>query len=68
MTPQGGGGVIYIPGVKKLGYFYTFSAPKAPRKFFEHFCQIFGKFVNKNVVKSDFWGVICRYISKGLKK
>ena len=73
------GGSIYRPGVKKLGYFYTFSAPKAPKtcflqrrrcreKFLSTFFEIFGKFVNKNAIKSDFWGVVCRYISKISKK
>ena len=32
------------------------------------FFEIFGKFVNKNAIKSDFWGVVCRYISKISKK
>ena len=45
---------FYRPGAKKLGYFVTFSASKAPRKFFKHFFEIFGKFVNKNAIKSDF--------------
>ena len=73
------GGSFYRPGVKKLGYFYTFSAPKAPKmcflrrrrrreKFLSTFFEIFGKFVNKNAIKSDFWGVVCRYISKISKK
>ena len=73
------GGSIYRPGVKKWRYFYTFSAPKAPKmgflrrrrrreKFLSTFFEIFGKFVNKNAIKSDFWGVVGRYISKISKK
>ena len=30
--------------------------------------EIFGKFVNKNAIKSDFWGIAGRYISKISKK
>ena len=55
-----------------------FAAPKAPRKIFEHFFrnlkilstffENFGKFVDKNAIKSDFWGGVGRYISKILKK
>ena len=34
---KGEGGSIYTPGAKKLGYFYTFSAPKAPQNFLSTF-------------------------------
>merc|ERR1712175_52012 len=62
-----------------MGYFSTLSAPKAPKvcfsrrrrrreKFLSTFFEIFGKFVNKNEIKSDFWGVVCRYILKISKK
>ena len=68
MTPQGGDGYFYRLGPKKLGCFYTFSAPKAPRKFLNTFFEIFVKFVNKNAIKSDFWGDLCRSISKIFEK
>ena len=32
------------------------------------FFEIFGKFVNKNAIKSDFWSAVGRYISKISKK
>ena len=34
----------------------------------EHFFEIFGKFVNRNAIKSDCWGVVGRCISKISKK
>ena len=40
------------------------AAPIAPRKFFEYCLETFGKFVNINSIKSDFWGGVDRYISK----
>ena len=77
--PSKGGGDIYRLGPKKLGFIYTFSAPKAPKtcfprrrrrreKFLSTFFEIFGKFVNKNAIKSDFWGDLCRSISKIFEK
>ena len=45
-----------------------FAAPKAHEKILSTFFEVFGKFVNKNAIKSDFWGVVCRYISKISKK
>lgn len=36
----------------------VFVAPKAMRKFFEKFLEIFGKFVNTNAIKSGIYGVI----------
>ena len=79
MTPQRGGGYFYRLGPKKLGYFYTYSTPKEPKtcfsrhrrlrkKFLSTFFEIFGKFVNKNAIKSDFWGDLCRSISKIFEK
>ena len=70
---QGG---FHLPGKNwKSG---VFASPKAPRSVFEHsfrnltifeqFFEILGKFVNKNAIKSDFWGVVGRYISKISKK
>ena len=72
------GGSIYRPGVKKWRYFYTFSAPKAPKtcfsrrrrrreKFLSTFFEIFVKFVNKNAIKSDFWGD-CVEVSRKFSK
>ena len=71
-------GDFHLPrGGKKLKKRY-FAAPKAPRNIFEHYFEIlkvwalfsifFGKFVNKNAIKSDFWGVVGWYISKISKK
>merc|ERR1712163_110202 len=65
-------------GPKKLGYFSTFSAPKAPKmcflwrrrrrqKFLSTFFEIFGKFVNKNAIKVIF-GVICVEVSRKFSK
>ena len=73
MTPLGRGFPSTHQGRKNWGIIFGdenvfFAAPKAPRKIFEHFFEIFGKFVNKNAIKSDFWGVVCRYISKISKK
>ena len=79
VTPQRGGGRIFHTRAEKIGVFLHtfgadgaenvfFAAPKAPRKIFEHFFEIFGKFVNKNAIKSDFWGVVGRYISKKVLK
>ena len=67
VTPLGGGS-IYPPGAKKLGHFYTFSAPKAPRKIFEHFFRNSWEICYKNAIKSSFWGVVGRYISEISKK
>ena len=64
VTPQRGGDFSTV-GPKKLGYFSTLSAP---RIIFEHFFEIFVKFVNKNAIKSDFWGDLCRSISKIFEK
>ena len=63
---------------KKWRYFYTFSAPKAPKtcfsrrrrrreKFLSTFFEIFVKFVNKNAIKSDFWGD-CVEVSRKFSK
>ena len=41
VTPQRGGGEFSTVGPKKLGYFSTLSAPKAPRQNFEHFFRNF---------------------------
>ena len=35
---------------------------------FSTFFEIFGKFVDKNEIKSDFWGGIGRYVTKISKK
>ena len=35
---------------------------------FEHFLEIFGKFVTKNAIKRGFWGGLGRNISKISKK
>ena len=43
VSPLGGGGSIYALGAKKLGYFYTFSAPKAPQKILSLFFVNFGE-------------------------
>ena len=69
-----GGGPSIKGGGQKIGKKGGFAAPKALRIFFEHFFRnskvfstffdVFGKFVNKNAIKSDFWGVVDRYISK----
>ena len=37
-------------------------------KCFRTFFEFFGKFVNKNAIKRDFWGFVGRYISKISKK
>ena len=41
-----------------------FRAAEGAAKTFEHFLEFFGKFVNKNLIKSYFWGGPGRYISK----
>ena len=48
---MGGGFHLHTRG-EKMGYFYTFLAPKAPRKFFEHFFVPLGKFLYQKVIKS----------------
>ena len=67
MTPQGG-----VPSTdrgSKNGDISThFRRRRRREKFLSTFFEIFGKFVNKNAIKSDFWGVVCRYISKISKK
>ena len=47
-----GGSIHQGGGVKKFG------------KSFEHFLEISGKFVYKEAIKSVFWGVVGRFISK----
>ena len=57
---------VFFP--QKPGFFRNFrnvSTNNTPKITFFEF---FGKFVNKNAIKSDFWGVVCRYISKISKK
>ena len=41
-----------------------FAAPKAPQKILSTFFEIFVIFVNKNAIKIDFRGDLCRSISK----
>merc|ERR1711873_128078 len=63
-------------GVKKWRFIYMFSAPKTcfsrrrrrREKFLSTFFEIFVKFVNKNAIKSDFWGDLCRRTSKIFEK
>ena len=60
--PSKGGGVIFPQsGRKNWGISPHF---RQRRTSFE----ILGKFVNKNAIKSDFWGDLCRSISKIFEK
>ena len=69
VTPPGGGGVpsTMLEG-QRIGGKGVYMAPKASRKFSEYFLNIFGKFVNKNAIKSGFWGDLGRNIPKISKK
>ena len=64
VDPSKGRGDLSTVGPKKMGYFSTLSAPKAPKvcfsrrrrrreKFLSTFFEIFGKFVDKCAIKSD---------------
>ena len=54
---------------EKIGVFlHVFGAKDAAKTFLSTFFKIIGKFVNKNAIKSDFRGVVGRYISKISKK
>ena len=73
--PSKGGGDIYRLGPKKLGFIYTFSAPKAPKTCFlqrrrrhENFLSTFCKFWGNFLIKSGFWGDWCRNIAKIFEK
>ena len=41
----------------------VFAAPKATRKILSTFWDILAAFVDKNAIKSDFWGCVGTYIS-----
>ena len=63
-----GGGVIPPGGGKKLEK-RGFSWRRRRREnFLSAFWEIFGQFVNKNAIKSDFWGDLGRYFSKIFKQ
>ena len=70
VTPLGGGVVPSTDRGSKNGDISTHFRRRRRRreKFLSTFFEIFGKFVNKNAIKNDFWGVVCRYISKISKK
>ena len=63
-SSTGKGGSIYRPGVKNWGISTRFRHRRRREKFLSTFFEIFGKFVNKNAIKSDFRCVVGRYISK----
>ena len=65
---KGGGSIFPQSGRKNWGISPHFRRRRRREKFLSTFFEIFGKFVNKNAIKSDFWGVVCRYISKISKK
>ena len=68
VTPLGGGVPSIDRGSKNGDISTRFRRQRRREKFLSTFFEIFGKFVNKNAIKSDFWGVVCRYISKISKK
>ena len=67
----GGGSLLQgVPSIRKGQKMkkMSFAAPKAPQMFFQYFLEKFGKFLDKNSIKNNFWGVLGRNISKISKK
>ena len=61
-------GSIYQGGGQKTGEKGGFRSAEVAAKNFEHFFEVFGKFVNKSAIKSDFGGGVGRYIYWILKE
>ena len=55
---------IYQGGGAKNGRKGFLRRRRRREKFLSTFFEIFGKFVNRDAIKSDFWGVVGRYVSK----
>ena len=65
--PSKGGAIFPQSGRKNWGISPRFRRRRRREKFLSTFFEIFGKFVNKNAIKSDFWGD-CVEVSRKFSK